>query len=127
MSAVVKSNFALKPVVAALALTFSAVNAYAAPTPNQMPGAGQVIGLTPGAATNFGVVGAPITGLVSGATILFGNVANPRLIVQWGGTSAAFPAGVPDATNPAGFNIGAKPFCRPLRYSSKCCTMSFGR
>ena len=43
MNAVVKTKFAVKPVVAALALAFSAVNAYADPTPIAQPGQGLVL------------------------------------------------------------------------------------
>ena len=42
MNTVAGTRFAVKPVVAALALAFSAVNAYADPTPTQLPGGGLI-------------------------------------------------------------------------------------
>ncbi len=46
MNTQAKSKFPVKPVVAALALAFSAVNAYAVPTPVQQPGSGLIRALT---------------------------------------------------------------------------------
>ena len=62
MNPTVNTKFALKPVVAALALTMGAGAAYAAPTPNQMPGAGIITAVSLGS-TN--VVGSPFVNLAS--------------------------------------------------------------
>ena len=56
-------KFALKPVVAAVALSTGAGMAVAAPTPNQMPGAGVVTAVSLGSVVP---VGAPAINLVSG-------------------------------------------------------------
>ena len=106
MNAVVRSNFAVKPVVAALALAFAAVNAYAI-TPNQMPGAGRVTNVSTGATVNGGGVGADVVNLVSAPDLLtrtidLAGAANARAVIQWGGI-----AGTGEVLNPAGFNIGA--------------------
>ena len=101
MNAVVKRNFAVKPVVAALTLAFAAVNAYAI-TPNQMPGAGRVTNVSTGATAFGGGVGTNVANLVSGSTIDLAGAANPRAVIQWGGV-----AGTGELLNPAGFNIGA--------------------
>ena len=94
MNTEVTTNFAVKPLVAAVALAISAVNAYAAPTINQMPGGGKV---TAGS-TDFGGPGSPIVGLTN--TSLIG-VAG-KAVITWGGAGA--PA---DGLNPGGFNIGS--------------------
>ncbi len=99
MNPTVNTRFALKPVVAALALTMGAGAAYAAPTPNQMPGAGVIVATSLGSAgTSQGGVGTPLTGLASGGGIGI----DGKVIIRWGGTGAPV-----DATNPHGFNLGA--------------------
>src|ERR1700733_3397289 len=50
MNRVVKTKFAVKPVVTALALAFTAANVYADPTPTQLPGAGLIRNLSTGTA-----------------------------------------------------------------------------
>ena len=115
MNAVVKTKFAVKPVVAALALAFSAVNAYADPTPIAQPGQGLIRGLTAGAsfATNTtGTTGFVITGggLVGGQ--VYDGYANSEIrlmsatpyargVISWGKT-----AGTLELRNPGGFNVG---------------------
>jgi len=101
MSTVVNSNFAVKPLVAAVALAFSAVSAYAAPTLNQMPGAGRVTHVSTGTTVNGTGVGTDFTGLTSPGSFTLSGAANPRAVIQWGGV-----AGLTDVVNPAGFNIG---------------------
>ena len=106
MNAVVKRNFAVKPVVAALTLAFAAVNAYAI-TPNQMPGAGRVTNVSTGATVNGGGVGTNVSNLVSAPDLVTSNIdlagaCSPRAVIQWGGV-----AGTGELLNPAGFNIGA--------------------
>ena len=94
-------KFALTPVATALAFALSAGAAVAAPTPNQMPGAGQLQAISLGSAgTNLTgtVIGTPITGLVSGALIGI----DGKVVLRWGGAGAPV-----DATNPAGFNLGS--------------------
>ena len=99
MTSVVNTKFAVKPVAAALALAVSAGAAYAAPTPNQMPGWGTVVAVSLGSAgTSQGGVGTPLTGLISGGGIGI----DGKVVIRWGGTGAPF-----DATNPVGFNLGA--------------------
>ena len=90
-------RFALKPVVAALALTLGAGAAVAAPTPNQMPGAGIITAVSLGS-TN--VVGTPFVNLASptGLTI------DGKVVIQWGGPGTA---GLGETTNPHGFNLGS--------------------
>jgi len=104
MNTAAVKNFPVKPVVAAVALALSAVSAYAGPvTPNQMPGAGNYIAGSPGTlvqavAPNAGGTctavcapgaGSTIINLVSAPLgtpqIIFGGVANPRAVIQWGG------------------------------------------
>src|SRR6185436_7450824 len=99
MTSVVNTKFAVKPVAAALALAVSAGAAYAAPTPNQMPGAGTVVAISLGSAgTSQGGVGTTLTGLVSGGGIGI----DGKVVIRWGGTGAPV-----DPTNPVGFNLGA--------------------
>jgi filamentous hemagglutinin family protein len=113
MNTVVKTKFAVKPVVAAVALAVSAGGALADPTANALPGGGKVIGVNLN--TTFSAVNYTVSGTGGlGATILnaTANVAtisinNPCIgcnvygVIQWGGN-----AGVVDATNSNGFNIG---------------------
>ena len=87
MNAVVRKNFAVKPVVAALTLAFAAVNAYAI-TPNQMPAEGRVTTVSTAATVNGGGVGGDVANLVSGATITLGGATAPRAVIQWGGLGA---------------------------------------
>ncbi|MEP7330110.1 MAG: hypothetical protein ABI777_12930, partial [Betaproteobacteria bacterium] len=101
MEDAVQTRFSLKPVVAAISVVLGST-AFAAPTPNQMPGAGIVVAVSPGATTSYGGVGSPITGLVSVGAIGIGIGVNPRVVIQWGGAGAPV-----DPTNPAGFNLGA--------------------
>ena len=89
-----RAPFALKPVAAAAALAAGA--AWAAPTPNQMPGAGFVSAVSLGSTT---VLGATFTNLVSGANI----PVDGKVVIQWAGAGA--PAG--EVTNPHGFNLGS--------------------
>ena len=94
-------KFTLKPVVAALALAMAAGSAFAAPTVNQMPGAGQLQAVSLGSAGTSitgNVIGAPITGLVNGATI----GVDGKVVLRWGGTGAPV-----DPSNPVGFNLGS--------------------
>jgi hypothetical protein len=49
-----KTNFPVKPLVAAVALALAAVNAYADPTPNQLPGAGTVTAVSLGTTVVLG-------------------------------------------------------------------------
>ncbi|MEP7328321.1 MAG: hypothetical protein ABI777_03855, partial [Betaproteobacteria bacterium] len=98
MNTAVNNNFSIKPLVAAVSVAISAASAFAAPTPNQMPGAGVVVACNLPGCTTYGGVTAPITGLVSGTTI---GVAG-QVVIQWGGTGSPV-----DVTNPAGFNIGS--------------------
>ncbi|MCC7218350.1 MAG: hypothetical protein IT517_16355, partial [Burkholderiales bacterium] len=90
----VQAPFALKPVVAAVALAASA--AWAAPTPNQMPGGGIVTAVSLGSGI---LVGAPIINLANGAT----GIVDGKVVITWGGPTA--PPG--EVTNPLGFNLGA--------------------
>ena len=85
--------FALKPVVAAVALAAGA--AWAAPTPNQMPGGGIVTAVSLGSGV---VVGLPIINLPNGAT----GTVDGKIVITWGGPTA--PPG--EVTNPLGFNLG---------------------
>jgi filamentous hemagglutinin family protein len=97
-----KSSFAVKPLAVAMALAFSAVAAYAAPTPNQMPGAGKVTAVNVGTVQVNSVNVSTITGLVSGDTLGLTGSTPAQAVITWGGAGA--PA---DAVNPAGFNIGS--------------------
>ena len=95
-------RFPLKPVVAALALAAAAGAPHAAPTPNQMPGAGTVTALSIAGAVQVNgggaiPVGTTITGLTNGARI---DVAD-KVVLNWG------VSGVVDAANPHGFNLGS--------------------
>ena len=96
------TKFALKPVVVAVALATAAGAAYAAPTPNQMPGAGQFMAssLAGAVQVNGGgslAIGNTITGLANGSRIdVIGKV-----VLNWGVTS------VVDPLNPHGFNLGS--------------------
>ncbi len=97
MTSAVNTKFALKPVVAALALTLGAGAAVAAPTPNQMPGAGIITAVSLG---SLNVVGSPLVNLVSGAGIGI----DGKVVIQWGGPGTA---GLGETTNPHGFNLGS--------------------
>ena len=96
MTSAFNTKFALKPVVAALALAAAAGSAIAAPTPNQMPGAGIVTTVSLGSTT---VVGTPYINLVSGTNI----AVDGKVIIRWGGATP--PPG--EITNPFGFNLGS--------------------
>ena len=98
MTSVVNTKFAVKPVTAALALALSAGAAFAAPTPNQMPGAGTVLDISLGGTTTAGAKGASIVNLISGGTI----GVDGKVVLRWGGTGAPV-----DAINPQGFNLGS--------------------
>jgi hypothetical protein len=117
MNTEAKSKFAVKPVVAALALAFSAVNAYAAPTPIQQPGSGLIRALTnttfitsnTTATTGFivsggGVVGEQIWDGYADSRITLNNGAGSyaRAVITWGPFGTSF-----ETRNPAGFNVGA--------------------
>jgi len=117
MNTQAKSKFAVKPVVAALALAFSAVNAYAAPTPIQQPGSGLIRALTnttfitsnTSGTTGFlvsggGVVGEQIWDGYADSRIILNNGAGAyaRAVITWGPFGTSF-----EARNPAGFNVGA--------------------
>ncbi len=87
-------KFTVRPVAAAVALATGA--AWAAPTPNQMPGAGVVAASSLG---SVNAVGTPYTNLPNGVTIPL----DGKVVIRWGGPGA--PAG--EANNPHGFNLGA--------------------
>ena len=87
-------KFTLKPVVAALALAMAAGSAHAAPTPNQMPGGGQVAAVSLGSAI---VVGLPIVNIPNGAT----GTVDGKVVIRWGVN------GIGEVTNPLGFNLGS--------------------
>lgn len=93
MTSVVNQKFALKPVVAALALATAAGAAYAAPTPNQMPGAGDVTNVSLGSTTPLG----PIIDLVNPTTI----TVDGKVVIKWGNPASA------ESKNPFGFNLGS--------------------
>jgi filamentous hemagglutinin family protein len=110
-NSITKTPFVVRPLAAAVALLVSAA-LNAAPTPNQMPGAGRVTNLSPGAAVAYGVteavatanpivVGDSITGLQSTGWVGVGG-PNARAVIQWGGAGAPV-----DLANPAGFNVGS--------------------
>ena len=102
MNTVVNNNFSIKPIVAAVSVALTAASAFAAPTPNQLPGGGVVTQISAGSAgTNFGLVGAPIINLGNVATNN-GIGIDGKVVITWGGTGAPV-----DATNPLGFNIGS--------------------
>ena len=121
MNTVVKTRFAVKPVVAALALAFSAVNAYADPTPTQLPGGGLIRSvntgttitstncfyLVAGACAGVGVAGDQVANGSPGApfspgAIQLNNAGTvARAVIRWGGN-----AGSTEVFNPQGFNIG---------------------
>ncbi|MCC6196243.1 MAG: hypothetical protein IT518_17450, partial [Burkholderiales bacterium] len=117
MNTVVKQKFAVKPVVAALAVAFAAVNAYADPTPNQLPGAGLIravnAGTTISSPSTFYFVsgGGAVGDQVYNGTSVFpffpGSIqlenagAVARAVIRWGGNPGSF-----ETYNPAGFNIG---------------------
>ncbi|MFO1322763.1 MAG: hypothetical protein U1F15_01750 [Burkholderiales bacterium] len=116
--------------VAALALAFTAVNAYADPTPTQLPGAGLIravnTGTTISSPSVFGGPGGATfcitsfcgqTGGVAGDQIFNGSLAPAifpgsiqlnnagtiaRAVIRWGGNGGSL-----ESYNPAGFNIGA--------------------
>ncbi len=109
MSFAASHPFSLRPIAAALTvalLPMTIDTAIAAPTPNQMPGAGTIVAINSGSSgTSSGSVGAHLTNLTSG----FGLGIDGKVVIRWGGAGAPM-----DATNPAGFNLGAN------------ATMSFG-
>ncbi|MBK9117689.1 MAG: hypothetical protein IPM22_19280 [Betaproteobacteria bacterium] len=94
------AKFVLKPVVIAVALAAGA--AWAAPTPNQMPGAGQFVAgsLASTVQVNGGaplLLNATITGLANGSRIdVYG-----KIVLHWG------VGGLLDPGNPHGFNLGS--------------------
>lgn len=95
-------RFSPRPIAAALTVALFPMaigSSLAAPTPNQMPGAGTIIAVSQGSSgTTAGSVGAHLTNLPSG----YGLGIDGKVVIRWGG------AGAPtDATNPAGFNLGA--------------------
>jgi len=98
MTSVVNTKFAVKPVTAALALAMSAGVALAAPTPNQMPGAGIVVGASLGSGVP---VGAKYLNMVSGDNIL----VDGKVVIRWGKSSDWAPGD--ETTNPYGFNLGS--------------------
>ena len=115
MNTVVKTKFAVKPVVAALALAFSAVNAYADPPPLAQPGSGLIVALTNGAnfATNTtattgfiinagGVVGSQVwDGYASSEIRIYSPTPYVRGVIRWGPFGGSF-----ETRNSAGFNVG---------------------
>ncbi len=116
MKTVVRTTFAVKPVVAALALALSAANAYADPPPLAQPGSGLIVALTNGAnmATNTtattgfiinggGVVGSQVwDGYASSEIRIYSPTPYVRGVIRWAGF-----AGSNETRNSAGFNIGA--------------------
>ncbi len=116
MNTAAKTKFAVKPVVAALALAFSAVNAYADPPPIAQPGSGLIVALTNGAtfATNTtGTTGFVINGggAVNGQVWdgyaqseirLMSPTPYARGVIRWGPFGGSL-----EARNSAGFNVGA--------------------
>jgi len=92
-------RFAVSKVAVAVAGTIVASTALAAPTPNQMPGAGVVVAKSLGSSgTSWGDVGSPLVNLISGNGIGI----DGKIVIRWGGAGAPV-----DATNPQGFNLGA--------------------
>ncbi|HXX86236.1 MAG TPA: hypothetical protein VEN29_19925, partial [Casimicrobiaceae bacterium] len=110
MNTAAVKNFPVKPVVAAIALAFSAVTAEAV-TPNQMPGAGLVTAVSTGATVNGGGVGTGVVNLIGTPTppgpppwtITLSGAASPRAVIQWGGAGTG---GLGEVLNPPGFNVG---------------------
>ncbi|MFO1322767.1 MAG: hypothetical protein U1F15_01770 [Burkholderiales bacterium] len=129
MKAAQRGRFAVKPVVAALALAFAGVDAMADPTPTQLPGAGLVRAVNTGttiSSPSVGGVGFPTwcitafcgqTGGVAGSQVFNGTLAAggfpgsiqlnnagtiARAVIRWGGNGGSL-----ESYNPAGFNIGA--------------------
>ena len=103
MNSAVNTKFAVKPVAAALALALSAATAYAAPTPNQMPGRGIVSALSIAGAVQVNgggsiPVGTAILGLTNGSRI---DIVD-KVVLSWGSTLAPV-----DPINPSGFNLGS--------------------
>lgn len=104
MDSAVQTKFNLKPVVAAVTVTLAAASAFAAPTPNQLPGAGRVTDVSVGATVNGGGINTNIVNLANPATITLGGAATSLAVINWGGNAAAIAA---EFTNPIGFNIGS--------------------
>ena len=101
MTAIACRRFPLKPVVVAMAIAAAASALQAAPTPNQMPGAGVVAATSIAGAVQVNgggavPVGTTIAGLANGARI---DVAD-KVVLTWGAP------GVVDPANPHGFNLG---------------------
>ena len=111
MSSVAKTRFAVKPLVAAVALAFAGGNAYAI-TANQMPGAGLVTAVSAGTTVTSSscaacTTGGAIVNLTSSPTaahVSLGGAVNPRAVIQWGGPGTG---ALGETTNPPGFNIGS--------------------
>ena len=103
MPVVQSRPFALNPVVSAVALAL-ATAAQAAPTPNQLPGAGRVTDVSTGATVNGVGVNTNIVNLANPATITLGGAATSLAVINWGGNATAILA---EVTNPIGFNIGS--------------------
>jgi len=92
-------KFSMQPVAAAVLAALSAAPTLAAPTPNQMPGAGVIVATSLGSAgTSQGGVGTLLTGLVSGGGIGI----DGKIVIRWGGAGAPV-----DPVNPVGFNLGS--------------------
>ena len=117
MNTVVKTKFAVKPVVAAVALAVSAGGALADPNPNQLPGGGVIVRVNPGttfSSPNYTVSGAGAQGdtirnaNTNAATI---SIDNPCIgcgvfgVIRWGGAGVLPEVGL--GSNPLGFNIGS--------------------
>ena len=110
-------RFALKPVVTALALAFTAANVYADPTPTQLPGAGLIRAVNTGTTisspsifyevTGAGGVGDFVRNGSPGAPFFPGSIqlenagAVARAVIRWGGNGS-----IGEIFNPDGFNIG---------------------
>ena len=111
------TRFAVKPVVAAVALALSAAGAYAAPTPNQMPGARTRHGAQRRSVqVNGGVVpvGTDITGLPNGTRI----DVDGQVVLHWGVTGGPARSSIRRASTlararPAGHSAvaGGAPRC----------------
>ncbi|WP_437559087.1 beta strand repeat-containing protein [Acidithiobacillus sulfuriphilus] len=87
--------------IGAVLATLAAAPAFAAPSPGQVPGQGNVIysGGTTVTASTYSLVG-PYT---SGETItITGTAATPAVVLQWGGSSAS----TLNSSGTPGFNIG---------------------
>ena len=106
MTTVARNQFAVKPLVAAVALACTAYNSAHAVTANQMPGAGLITAVSTGATVNGLTTGGAVINLVSSPTaaqISLGGATAPRAVIQWGGAGTG---ALGETLNPPGFNVG---------------------